>query len=505
MPGLDETENEYRWRLQDPGLFQKDSFRRKNITSGVSLIVGRKKGKTTTEAQAIRFDKDKFSKSEALKWVKDHKDKFSTEDGEEYAIENYALPETVDIKNVEIFSSAYNPKGHKYTDKMLDEIVTGFYETKNEIKPYLEFGHNREQKTEMPTIGWIENLKKKGKKLICDFVKVPKKVYELVKAGAYRRVSAEIFWNITISKKKYNRLLKSVSLLGATTPACEDLNDVISLYADEELYESDSEVQEYEFEIVENAIKEDKLSMEKIRKLLKQLMIERDNIWKNRHDVAEAERAEVEMKAKEVSAKIAVLEDKMKELIKEKGLYYKEEVSEDMGREQELEAQVKKYQDEKEAAEKKTEEEKKAKEEAEKKAEEEKQAKEKLEKEKEEKKVEETKTETHAMVDKLIEEKHLLPADKDAISSIIIDSESATEVKKYKFGEKNEEKSVKEILQTVIERYTVDIETDGESETGKNSKDKDNSALAEKAEKYAKDNKISYREALSKVSEEESK
>jgi hypothetical protein len=57
-------------RVRDPGDFQPDSFRRKNIAPGVDIIMGRLKGETTMTAQAYRFAADKFTASEARAWLK---------------------------------------------------------------------------------------------------------------------------------------------------------------------------------------------------------------------------------------------------------------------------------------------------------------------------------------------------------------------------------------------------------------------------------------------------
>jgi hypothetical protein len=66
-------ENEHSARVRDPGDFEPGSFRRKNITRGVDLILGRLKGKTTMTAQAYRFDKSVFTVAEAKEWLKEHK------------------------------------------------------------------------------------------------------------------------------------------------------------------------------------------------------------------------------------------------------------------------------------------------------------------------------------------------------------------------------------------------------------------------------------------------
>lgn len=60
--------NEHAARIHDPG--QYDSFARKNVAPGVDVILGIKNGKS--EVQAYRFDRSKFSVSEAKAWLKDH-------------------------------------------------------------------------------------------------------------------------------------------------------------------------------------------------------------------------------------------------------------------------------------------------------------------------------------------------------------------------------------------------------------------------------------------------
>lgn len=73
MPGIDETENQWRYRIQDPSLFEKDSFRTKEFGKGVSAILGKKKNTGKWEIQALRFDKDKFkTRKEVENWLKEH-------------------------------------------------------------------------------------------------------------------------------------------------------------------------------------------------------------------------------------------------------------------------------------------------------------------------------------------------------------------------------------------------------------------------------------------------
>jgi ATP-dependent Clp protease protease subunit len=68
--------NEHAARVRDPGDFDDDSIRRKNITDGVDLISGKLKTANGPDdpmvEQAYRFDAEKFTAKQARKWCKDH-------------------------------------------------------------------------------------------------------------------------------------------------------------------------------------------------------------------------------------------------------------------------------------------------------------------------------------------------------------------------------------------------------------------------------------------------
>jgi len=73
---VEETENEIRIRLRNPGDFQSDSFRQvpmKRDKPRVFGIIGRLKGESKTTLQSLRFPKgDGWTKSTASKWARDH-------------------------------------------------------------------------------------------------------------------------------------------------------------------------------------------------------------------------------------------------------------------------------------------------------------------------------------------------------------------------------------------------------------------------------------------------
>jgi len=64
--------SEHSARLRDPGDFQSNSFRRKEIAPGVSIVMGRLKGQQTMTAQSYRFDKERFTAAQAKAWLKEH-------------------------------------------------------------------------------------------------------------------------------------------------------------------------------------------------------------------------------------------------------------------------------------------------------------------------------------------------------------------------------------------------------------------------------------------------
>lgn len=138
------------------------------------------------------------------------------------------------LYGVEIFSvGEWN--GDKYSQKDLDEMVKAFDETASTFRPPLKLGHTDNQtllqQDGLPAAGWIGKLYTEGGKLLADFIDIPNKIYDLLAKGAYKKVSAEIFWNAQINGTKYSRMLAGVALLGADLPAVTNLKDILALYS----------------------------------------------------------------------------------------------------------------------------------------------------------------------------------------------------------------------------------------------------------------------------------
>jgi hypothetical protein len=137
------------------------------------------------------------------------------------------------IMGVEIFSAG-TWNGDKYEVQDLDSMIEAFKENEKGFRPPLKLGHDEKQKLlqndGMPAAGWVGNVYRKGKKLVADFVDIPKKIAELIKNKSYRKVSSEIYWNLAIEEKRYPFLLGAVSLLGADNPGVMNLDDILGMF-----------------------------------------------------------------------------------------------------------------------------------------------------------------------------------------------------------------------------------------------------------------------------------
>ena len=160
------------------------------------------------------------------------------------------LLETVDYPGLEIFSEGvFNNDTYSAADlqAMVDAFpLVGFEPT---VKAGHPDGQEDEKKARMvfgaPALGYVSRIYVNGKKLIADLKQVPKRFADLIKAGAFKRISAEIYWDYA---KKWPRVLKSIAFLGADIPALTDLKAIESLYEKNEaggLYAYDDNGNEY--------------------------------------------------------------------------------------------------------------------------------------------------------------------------------------------------------------------------------------------------------------------
>ena len=225
--------------------------------------------------------------------------------------------QTYDVNNVEIFSTG-KWNGDSYTEKDLDDIVLAYQELQGDMKPYLKLGHDDKQqllqKDGLPSAGWIVNLKRKGQKLLADFKGIPKKIKELIEKTAYGRFSSEIYWDLKIDNKKYRRVLKAVALLGADTPAVQNLDDFINLYTENKL--------EYEKLKIHDKKEESDMSEEMIKTLQEDIKTYKENertfeadikTYKEENEKLVKTNKELEGTVKELTQKIETTEAEQKE------------------------------------------------------------------------------------------------------------------------------------------------------------------------------------------------
>lgn len=139
-----------------------------------------------------------------------------------------------ECKNVQIFALGQT-ESKDYKEKDLEKIVENFKKLNETHRPpMVVLGHGEDQgflqKSGLPAAGWVTNLWVKGKKLYADFKDVPKQVVKVIKKGAYKFPSVEIYRNFMYNNESFGPVLRRVALLGADIPRIKSLNDVAARY-----------------------------------------------------------------------------------------------------------------------------------------------------------------------------------------------------------------------------------------------------------------------------------
>ena len=161
---------------------------------------------------------------------------------------------TFDLIGVEILSAGgpihgvgSPPEGDYWTLDELREMAAADSELGEEILPPNKIGHPDEQtlvrnsikagdlpqpeNDELPAVGWLEDLRVDGSKLLADVRKVPRLVKDAITKGAYRTRSVELS-RVTsqVSGKTYDWVVTGLAWLGGEIPAVKTLGDVAALY-----------------------------------------------------------------------------------------------------------------------------------------------------------------------------------------------------------------------------------------------------------------------------------
>lgn len=139
-------------------------------------------------------------------------------------------PDTSHTIDAEIFSvGEWN--GETFTREDLEEIAANFERLRGVLQPPLKFGHDDSQtllgqQDGDPALGWVQGLRVVGDRLVATFAGMPSVVLEAIRNGRYRRVSAELYFNVRRGGEALGKALKAVALLGADLPAVTNLRDL---------------------------------------------------------------------------------------------------------------------------------------------------------------------------------------------------------------------------------------------------------------------------------------
>ena len=159
-----------------------------------------------------------------------------------------ALP-TVTLTDVEILRAGTfrgvgsPPEGDRITTEDLDRMARNFSELRGEIDAANKVGHENNQgdlvgpefldSSGAPALGWLDNVRRVGDRLVTDIVDVPAKFADLIKARAYRKRSVEWLDRYTDRDgQERTHVLTGLAWLGARRPAVSGLSDVHTLYAE---------------------------------------------------------------------------------------------------------------------------------------------------------------------------------------------------------------------------------------------------------------------------------
>lgn len=147
------------------------------------------------------------------------------------------------IPNVEIFATGTWRGSHtmEVTVADLDAIVASYNElgTRPGFQPFLKLGHGADQrfigqKKGAPNLGFVENVRRMGDKVLADFTNVPQALVDLIRNRRYNTVSIELKPTYEFAGKVYRNVLYAVALLGAEWPAVKDLKELsASLFEDD--------------------------------------------------------------------------------------------------------------------------------------------------------------------------------------------------------------------------------------------------------------------------------
>jgi len=145
----------------------------------------------------------------------------------EHAFRGQANEDLHTIRNIDIFASGVwrganaPPAGTHYSISDLHSMVAAY--AAGVIVPKIKITHGDDG---LIDVGEARNLRVEGKKLLCDFVDVPRGLYELLRKGLFHDRSAEILHGVRDHLgRRWKRVVRAVALLApGQVPAVSTLS-----------------------------------------------------------------------------------------------------------------------------------------------------------------------------------------------------------------------------------------------------------------------------------------
>lgn len=148
--------------------------------------------------------------------------------------------DAVTIRGVEILRPG-KWNGVTFTLADLRAIVSAFVALKDELPPRIQLGHDEKQRLArelfgddaagadgFPALGWPDNLRVKGGRLLADLVDVPAKLARMIEKKVYRARSGGLLRNVVMANgATFPWVLDHVALLGDQAPAVPGLADMV--------------------------------------------------------------------------------------------------------------------------------------------------------------------------------------------------------------------------------------------------------------------------------------
>ncbi len=149
------------------------------------------------------------------------------------------------LRNIKAFSAGVH-KGQKYTRDDLASMVENFRKfsspastSKTKVVPPAKIGHEddqpwlkssegpqRKEDTGIPSMGQVVGMRQQGDDLFVDVNRMPYKIAKLIDAGAYHKISPEVYDNPPEGVPGKGPMLRALSFLGGELPHIKDLGDL---------------------------------------------------------------------------------------------------------------------------------------------------------------------------------------------------------------------------------------------------------------------------------------